>query len=182
METELKLLFDPKYTVHLLANRLLHPEGSELTRDLLISTYYDTPDLWFHRHGASQRVRAIKGKGCVQTMKGSSMASGGLYQRDEWETPLLGRTPDLKTLQRQVQDDRHWTNLLSPPGLQKRLVPLFITEVKRSSWILQLEHGAGDLVPIGPRQFRDQIILGLHLAGLKGRDREGQQSQRQGDE
>lgn len=152
VETELKLLVDPKHVQLLRKSRLLHREGSEPVKQRLLSTYYDTPDLWLHQQGASLRVRQSEGEGWLQTVKGNSSASGGLHRRDEWETPLLGPTPDLKALLRLVADDLQWSALLSSKGLQKRLTPLFTTDMQRVSWTMHLDQG--DLVEVALDQGR----------------------------
>ncbi len=61
----------------------------------LHAVYYDTPDHTLRNGGFSLRVRR-KGDTYVQTLK--HRGSGGLFQRDEWETVVPGFDLDLKAL------------------------------------------------------------------------------------
>src|SRR4051812_15558548 len=95
MEIELKLLVEPSDVAAFMEHALLKRHASEQPqRQHLESTYYDTPDLFLRRHGASLRVRHVDGKGWLQTLKGGATVGSGLHQRDEWETPLNGPRPD----------------------------------------------------------------------------------------
>jgi triphosphatase len=141
LETELKLLINPKHADLLRKNALLHQAGSEPVVQRLLSTYYDTAERFLQRHGASLRVRQVEGEGWLQTVKGKDSSSGGLHRRDEWETPLPGPTPDVKAALEQAGHDPHWSHLLSSKDLQTRLTPLFTTEMERTSWILHLPRG-----------------------------------------
>ncbi len=141
METELKLLVDPGDVAAFRRHALLKQHAIEKPhQQLLTSIYFDTPDLYFRRHGASLRVRQLDG--CwVQTLKGSTAPSAGLYQRDEWETPVESAYPDLGALARLVKHDAGWSGMLADSALAKPLVTVFTTRVKRTIWMLRLEQG-----------------------------------------
>ncbi len=146
METELKLAILPEHARQLQRHHLLKQLATEKPQhEALESTYFDTPDLYFRRHGASLRVRHSASKGWLQTLKGSATPTAGLQERDEWETSLTGSTPDLAALRALLKDDRHWNRLLRR-ARDQCLVPLFVTQVKRHSWMLRLPKG--DLVEL----------------------------------
>jgi triphosphatase len=146
VEIELKLLLDPGHAHLLRKSHLLHRNASTPMVQQLVSTYYDTADLWLRRHGATLRVRQIQGEGWVQTLKGNNTASAGLHRRDEWEAPLRGPTPEPGSLLRLVPPDEPLLRWLSRRGLEKRLVPLFSTKIERTSWTLRTTQG--DLVEV----------------------------------
>lgn len=141
METELKLLLDPAHAPVLARSRLLIRGNGTPTLRRLLSTYYDTPDGWLQRHGAALRVREIAGEGWVQTLKGDNVTAGGLHTRDEWEIPVRGPAPDLPSLLRLTAQDADWHQLLAEPELAGRLHPLFVTDFRRTVWMVRLAQG-----------------------------------------
>ena len=146
METELKLAILPEHARQLQRHHLLKQLAAEKPHsEALESTYFDTPDLYFRRHGASLRVRHTASRGWLQTLKGTALPTAGLQARDEWETSLTGSTPDLAALRALLKKDRHWVRLLRRAS-HRCLVPLFVTQVKRRSWMLRLPEG--DLVEL----------------------------------
>lgn len=141
-ETELKLLLDPDDLPALRAHALLRERASgEPETRQLVSTYFDTPDFLLRQQGASLRVRMVEGEGWIQTLKGKGSVEAGLHQRDEWETPVRSALPDLGALRRLLKDDEKWTALLKTRNLAKRLVPLFTTQVDRTTWTIRLAGG-----------------------------------------
>ena len=69
MEIELKLLIDPAHADALRHHPLLKKYASAApVRQQMLTTYFDTPDLYFSRHRAALRVRRA-GNGWVQTLK-----------------------------------------------------------------------------------------------------------------
>src|SRR5205823_3431237 len=104
----------------------------------LASTYFDTPDLYLKRHGASLRVRLVDGAR-VQTLKGGARVSAGLHLRDEWETALQGERPDLAALRALAGHDPGWAKLLSDPRLPDSLMPVFSNRISRTVWQLRLD-------------------------------------------
>lgn len=142
METELKLLLDPNDLPALRAHALLKDRACQAPETRrLESTYFDTPDFLLRRQGASLRVRLVEGEGWIQTLKGKGSVEAGLHQRDEWETPVRNALPDLGALRRAVKDDANWSALLKTRNLSKRLVPLFTTQVDRTTWMILLADG-----------------------------------------
>lgn len=72
-----------------------HPRfhgAAEAEPELLVTTYYDTPDRELRAAGLTLRVRAQGGRH-VQTVKAGS-GNVGLFDRAEWETEIAGETPE----------------------------------------------------------------------------------------
>ncbi|SAL01312.1 CHAD domain-containing protein [Caballeronia pedi] len=138
METELKLQASAGK-----ASRVLHaPAISRLlvnpaTTDELTSTYFDTPDLRLHKCGASLRVRTT-GDIRVQTFKLDGTIKAGLFERDEFEGPVQGDSPELESLRQLVPEGKKAAKVLQADELAAQLQPLFVTRVKRATAVLHL--------------------------------------------
>ncbi|WP_457104408.1 CYTH and CHAD domain-containing protein [Methylobacterium sp. P5_C11] len=90
-EVELKLdCAGPDLTALASHPRLEHASANE--PELLVTTYYDTPDRALREAGLTLRVRA-KGGRYIQTVKAGG-AGVGLFDRAEWETEIAGEAPD----------------------------------------------------------------------------------------
>ena len=90
--------------------------------ELLVTTYYDTPDRDLQAAGLTLRVRT-KGGRHIQTVKAGS-GDVGLFNRAEWETEIAGETPDPAA----------WADTAAEPILRKADAPLerlFSTVVMR---------------------------------------------------
>jgi inorganic triphosphatase YgiF len=142
METELKLLLDPAHTKALIKHPLLarHALAAPRTKDQT-GTYFDTPDLVLRRNDAGLRVRRT-GKEFVQTLKAGGGVNGGLHQRNEWESPVAGETPELAVLREMVPADAAWAKEVFAPATAKLLRPIFATHIKRTLWDLKLADGS----------------------------------------
>ncbi|MBP0594074.1 CYTH and CHAD domain-containing protein [Paraburkholderia sp. LEh10] len=142
MESELKLLASAGN-----ASQVLHaPAISRLLvdparTDELTSTYFDTPDLSLHKRGASLRVR-VAGDRRLQTLKFDGAPEAGLFERDEFEGPVRGDSPELGSLQQLLPEDGKEVKLLQTEGLASQLQPLFVTRVKRTTAVLRLADNA----------------------------------------
>ena len=146
MEVELKLLLSPadntKLRDHpLIAARAIAPPR---TRQLT-ARYFDTPDLHLLRHGAGLRVRK-ENEQWLQTMKAGGSVQSGLHSRNEWEGQVDRPWPRLGKLSRLIGDDEQWQSVLALPGLKERLEPLFVVEVEREIWDLQIDDNRIELV------------------------------------
>lgn len=124
-EIELKLEIDPDQAEKLTSLPALSGEP-RVERQL--SVYYDTSKGRLRRHGYVLRVRQGD-DGWVQTVKRAGDGTG-LFERDEWESPVQGLQPDLKAL-----NDTPLKELIKPRQF-RNLVPVFRTDVERSSWAL----------------------------------------------
>jgi inorganic triphosphatase YgiF len=133
-EVELKLEIEPGKAGRLTANRQLL---SQLRVERQISVYYDTPKGKLRRHGMVLRVRQHDG-GWVQTIKRVE-AGAGLFDRDEWESPVQSLLPDLQAIA-----DTPLKDLIKPRQFC-HLIPVFRTDVERTSWQLRDGDGAIEL-------------------------------------
>lgn len=120
-EIELKLdCAGPDLTALAAHPRLQGAEGSE--PELLVSTYYDTPEQDLRAAGLTLRVRNQGGRH-IQTVK-AGQGGVGLFDRSEWESDIAGETPDPAA----------WAETAADKVLRKAdapLVKLFSTVVTR---------------------------------------------------
>ena len=135
-EIELKLLIDPVDVPKLrrLPKLKAWCTAKPVSRKL-VTTYYDTPDLALWQAGIALRVRRV-GHVWIQTIKGGGTAHAGLHQRTEWESEIARPTPDLDKI-----TDRALLKLFSRHALRERLLPVFNTGFRRTSWMLSFEEG-----------------------------------------
>ena len=147
MEIELKLLLDPAHVAAFRRHPLLKQYAIAKPRQQqLASIYFDTPELHFRRHDAALRVRKVSERGgrtdyWLQTLKGGGQVAAGLHQRGEWESRVAGPQPELAALIAMVGPGSAWAKLLSAQALAQRLVPIFTTRVRRTTWLLRLPQG-----------------------------------------
>lgn len=141
MEVEIKLLVDSKYKDALLQHPLLSSKGATKRHEQnQADTYFDTPDLQLRGSNVGLRVRHVNGN-WVQNIKSGGSVQGGLHSRHEWESPVAGPTPELGRLRDLIDDKKVRRKVLRAPALQRRLEPVFTTNVKRIVWDLQLQDG-----------------------------------------
>ncbi|NMM39215.1 MAG: CYTH and CHAD domain-containing protein [Glaciimonas sp.] len=141
METELKLLLEPVGVALFRRHPLLRRYAlAKPTTQQLTSTYFDTPDGYFRRHGAGLRVRSVN-RQRIQTLKADAQVAAGLHQREEWESSVNGGFPDLTALAELVGRHSKWGRRLLGSDLSSQLVPIFITKFRRTLWQLRLAHG-----------------------------------------
>lgn len=142
METELKLLLDPAHTKALARHPLLarHALAAPRTKDQT-GVYFDTDDNDFRNNDAGLRVRRTGGE-FIQTLKAGGGVSGGLHQRNEWESQVAGEQPDLSILHEMVPAEAAWRDALLCPAAAERIRPIFATHIKRTLWDLKLDDGS----------------------------------------
>lgn len=146
MEVELKLLLSPADNEALMRHPLIAAHASGPARKQLTTAhYFDTPDLHFLHHGAGLRVRKV-GDEWIQTMKAGGSVQSGLHSRNEWECPVDRAWPRLGRLRKLIGDDPQWLEMLDLPDLKERLEPLFVVEVERHTWDLDIEGNRIELV------------------------------------
>ncbi|HEV7391085.1 MAG TPA: CHAD domain-containing protein [Burkholderiales bacterium] len=135
METELKLRVPPE-AVKRIASHPLFKSGARAPVQKLRAVYYDTPNLDLWRKGAALRVRR-EGTRWIQTVNWSGETKAGVHERNELEIEVPGPAPDCgKFLHADIE------HLFSPPELTGSLKPVFETNVRRSTRMLDL----GDVV------------------------------------
>ena len=146
MEIELKLLLSHEHNARLMALPLIadHARGAPQQQHLT-ARYFDTPDLHLLRHGAGLRVRKEDGA-WVQTMKAGGSVQSGLHSRNEWEGPVVRPWPQLGKLRKLVGKQAHWQDMLAAPDLKDRLEALFVVEVERQRWDLDIDGNHIELV------------------------------------
>lgn len=145
MEVELKLQVDAQYRDAILHHPLLHPANASPPREQKqVDTYFDTPEMRLHRKRIGLRVRRVKNR-WVQNVKGANGVNGGhagaLHSRGEWEWPVAGPTPEFGRAQDIIDDKQVRRGLRAGRALEKRLVPVFATRVRRTVWDLPLADG-----------------------------------------
>ena len=146
MEVELKLSLAPADNDQLLRHPLIAAHAVAPPRTQQLSArYFDTPDLHLLRHGAGLRVRKVDGV-WIQTMKAGGSVQSGLHSRNEWEGPVDRPWPRLGRLRKLIGDDAQWLDMLAAPELKERLEPLFLVEVERHIWDLELDGNRIELV------------------------------------
>lgn len=132
MEIELKLALDSRH-LHRLKRHPLLASVKPVSR-LLHSVYYDTPDFALMRRGIAYRLRRV-GYHWVQTVKSEAEAVGALTSRPEWEVRVAGNTPDFSVLPAEA--------LALFQDIDLNLIaPLFVTEFKRLTWLIQARGSA----------------------------------------
>lgn len=135
MEIELKLSLAPEENSKLLQHPLLDAPARV---QHLAARYFDTPDLHLMRHGAGLRVRKEDGE-WIQTMKAGGSVQSGLHSRNEWECAVDRSWPRLGKLRKLVGDDQHWLHMLDAPDLKDRLEALFLVDVQRHLWQVEID-------------------------------------------
>ncbi|MCP3711574.1 CHAD domain-containing protein [Paraburkholderia sp. CNPSo 3274] len=137
MERELKLRITSRDLAKLRRAPLLaHGKRSASPAKLLSSTYFDTPELAFHQCGASLRVRGV-GQVRIQTLKLGGSAQAGMFDRDEFETPIDRATPDLTLLHDALSADTDCGQLVRDEAVAANLAPIFVTRINRSTIALR---------------------------------------------
>jgi len=97
----------------------------------LYSIYYDTPKFDLRDNGVALRLRRA-GKRWVQTVKSGGRVDAGLHQREEIETPLAAQIINYRVLAESGLAD-----IFSEPQLPLQLAPVFVTDFKRTTRILE---------------------------------------------
>ena len=92
-----------------------------------VSVYFDTDERKLRLEGLMLRVRREAGH-YIQTIKANGNSAG--FQRDEWETEIAGKQPDLRKASGTALE-----RLLSKK-FRRRLKPLFETRVRRTVYPL----------------------------------------------
>lgn len=142
LEVELKFIFPagarPMLDRHpaFEASRATPPQTRQL-----VTTYFDTSDLALNQHGFTLRVRK-SGDQYIQTLKAADTAEGLAFARGEWEWPVPTETPEAARLAGTP------AGLVLRPGTNevgltdtKMLVPLFTTDISRTTRTLHLSGG-----------------------------------------
>jgi len=122
-EIEVKLELAPATLLTLKKIPLFQTIKAPPKRASQVSVYFDTDKHKLRQKGLMLRVRR-EGRRYTQTIKSST--NFGPFQRDEWETEISGREPDLNQANGTVPGP------LRNKKLRRRLKPLFETRVRRT--------------------------------------------------
>lgn len=136
-EIECKFEVDDR-NVDVLVARLSAAFDSAGLPQPMTSVYFDTRRLALWNNGLTLRVRSVGGR-YLQTVKRRAAVSGGLLRRQEWQTEIGGREPDLdataKTPVARALKGRHG-----------RLAAVFETAVERTTWRVAQDGAMMDIV------------------------------------
>jgi triphosphatase len=133
IETELKLHIAPKYADKLAEHPLLQSATHQKASQHLYSTYFDTKEHALLKQGVGLRVRRI-GDRRVQTLKTAGSGSGGLHQRQEWETDIVGETPEYSQFPEGALPE--WC---ANKNNLEQIEALFVTEFMRTTWLVAID-------------------------------------------
>lgn len=173
-ETELKLGLDSAGLRRLRHHPVIGAlrQARSVTR-IQKSVYFDTPDQSLRSAEMVLRVRHI-GRRRIQTLKTLGQALGGARIRGEWESEISGDAPELPPLQSADIPD-----FAPDQRLIDALVPVFTTEVKRTTivlaeadWEIELALDEGQIVssrgsvPLIEAEFELKRGEPHHLFGL----------------
>ncbi len=131
VEIELKLASAPGAVGRLKAHPLL--KAVRPSRGKLYGIYYDTPGFDLFRRKGAFRLRR-EGYHWVQTVKLDRGSFGGLSMRPEYEVRLAGNQPDFTALPEAAR-------AALTPAIEAALVPVFVTDFQRTTWLLETELG-----------------------------------------
>ncbi|MFS8980668.1 CHAD domain-containing protein [Cupriavidus necator] len=119
---------------------LLSMQGGQRREAALKSQYFDTPELDLRRRNASLRVRN-DGDHLVQTLKSVGERGAGMFQREEYESPVAGWQPDTMKLHELVPKGACVRGIFDADGLDQRLAPVFSADISRTVVPLKLPEG-----------------------------------------
>lgn len=136
LEQELKLVVNSSVPIEL--SSLLLPnytiEGDIMTMRL-VSTYFDTAELYLVSQGVGLRMRQSDGV-WMQTVKTSGHVQDGLHQREEWEHQLDGAEWDLAKLKHTPL-----ARIIENAAIWSKIGPVFTTDFERETLQLCIEDG-----------------------------------------
>ena len=133
LEQEIKLQVNNEDVIDLTQLDWLKPFWqSALVSQQLVSTYFDTPDLYLINHGVGLRLRNNNGQ-WLQTVKGTGQVKDGLHQREEWEHDISSGIFDLAQLKRTPMVD-----MIDDAEVWPKLQPVFTTDFERQTIQLEL--------------------------------------------
>ncbi|NCS65902.1 MAG: hypothetical protein COS39_00450 [Hydrogenophilales bacterium CG03_land_8_20_14_0_80_62_28] len=135
LEVELKLAIAPDDATRLRRHPLLR--ALKPLRHKLYGIYFDTPQFDLYRQRSAIRLRR-EGYHWVQTLKLDGGDSAALSSRPEWEARTTGNQPDLDILPKAARQQL-------PPDLATRLRPIFITDIRRTVWLLERPEGVVEI-------------------------------------
>lgn len=95
------------------------------------NTYFDTPTLSLRQLDMGLRIRRWDAQ-AEQTIKCRGQVVGGLHARPEYNAPVTGGMPQLSAFPEEI-----WPAGSDVVALQQALIPLFRTDFKRTTWLVE---------------------------------------------
>ncbi len=135
LEVELKLAIAASDAARLRRHPLLR--ALTPVRRKLYGIYFDTQEFDLYRRRSAIRLRR-EGYHWVQTLKLDGGDSTALSRRPEWEARVTGNQPDLEVLPKAARQQL-------PRDLASRLRPAFITDIRRTIWLLERPEGVVEI-------------------------------------
>ncbi len=133
LEQEIKLQVADDKVIDLTELDCIKPYWhSALVTQQLVSTYFDTPDLYLIKHGVGLRLRKV-GNQWLQTVKCTGQVKDGLHQREEWEHAISSDTFDLEQLRQTPLSE-----MIDDAKIWPKLQPVFTTDFERQTIQLAL--------------------------------------------
>jgi triphosphatase len=149
MECEIKLAVDATSAAQIKKSPVLRQHAvSKPEEREHVDQYFDTPDFALWKHGFALRVRT-DGNRHVQTLKGGSSALAGLHRRTEIEADIPTGQLDPELFAHQLHEAlpelAHKLGVRLGDGQHLSLEPVFVNRTKRTSWMIALPDGGGQV-------------------------------------
>jgi inorganic triphosphatase YgiF len=161
MECEIKLAIDAASATRIRKSPVLHDHAlSKPEEREHVDRYFDTPDSTLWKHGFALRVRT-EGERHVQTLKGGGSALAGLHQRTELESEIPSENPDPDVFAKQLHQALPQLARKLGNGHGFHLEPVFVNRTKRTSWVIALPDGGGQVecaLDIGELQHGEHAV------------------------
>lgn len=136
LEQELKLIINCGAPIELSSLILPnHTIDGDIMTMRLVSTYFDTAELYLVSQGLGLRMRQSDGM-WMQTVKTSGHVQDGLHQREEWEHQLDGAEWDLAKLKQTPL-----AAIIDNTAIWSKIGPVFTTDFERKTLSLYTEDG-----------------------------------------
>lgn len=133
LEQEIKLQVEGDELIDLTKLDWLKPYWqSALVSQHLVSTYFDTAELYLIKNGVGLRLRKVENQ-WLQTVKCTGQVKDGLHQREEWEHELSSDAFDLEKLKQTPLK-----LMIDDADIWPRLTPVFTTDFERHTIQLEL--------------------------------------------
>lgn len=137
LEQELKLVVNSDMPIQLSSLILPnHTIDGDIMTMRLVSTYFDTAELYLVSQGVGLRMRQSDGD-WMQTVKTSGHVQNGLHQREEWEHTLDGAEWDLAKLKQTPL-----AVIIENVAIWSKIGPVFTTDFERKTLQLRTEDGS----------------------------------------
>lgn len=132
----------------------------------LRSVYFDTKQRQLRRWRMGLRIRSGDEQN-VQTVKTAGRVVGGLHDRPEYNQVVEGSRPQLSRF-----ENLPWPEEVDLSELENALLPIFVTDFKRTTWLVDLQNETLVEVALDSGKLevdgREEPICELELELVKG--------------